>query len=93
MLENKKLDNIFKEIWELPTEDLEILWQWFDEHTIVGGVIVETSNNNPGEKWNCILCGKKLSDNKSQPCRYCGQSLCESCVEKHEKTHSEYEPI
>jgi len=38
---NEKLNNILKEIWELHTEDLEALWEWFNEHTIVGGVIVE----------------------------------------------------
>jgi len=56
---NKKLDNIFKEIWELPTEDLEILWVWFDEHTIVGGKIVENvkkgrEQDNPNKLGECL---------------------------------------
>jgi len=42
MKEDKKLDKILELIWELPTEDLESLWEWFYAHTLVGGMIVES---------------------------------------------------
>ena len=40
-----KLDEILRLIWELPVEDHEVLWQWFDEHEIVNDQIVEKEKN------------------------------------------------
>jgi len=72
--EPNKLDEILRLIWELPSEDHEVLWQWFDSKALVGGVIVdlpkekEISKPNKEDKMFCItsVCRADLEEHFSQ---------------------------